>query len=267
MTTDAGAATRGPALGYIPGVPAEPAGTFAPASAGGPLNLPSVQEHRSLRDQVTHALRAALIAGELRPDVIYSAPTLAAQFRVSATPVREAMLDLAKEGLIEVVRNKGFRVTALSPRDLDEYTEIRSLIEVPMAVRIARTADQDALEALRPVAAAIVRAAEARDLIGYLEADRQFHLGLLSLGGNQRLVEVVGDLRKRSRLYGLNGLAARGALIASAREHEEILDLVIARDEAGVERAMSGHLGHIRSLWADHQAERETGGEGDTAPA
>ncbi|MCF2531885.1 GntR family transcriptional regulator [Yinghuangia soli] len=222
---------------------------FAPATTGA-LNLPSIQEHRSLRDQVTHALRAALIAGELRPDVIYSAPTLAAQFRVSPTPVREAMLDLAKEGLIEVVRNKGFRVTALTARDLDEYTEIRALIEVPTAVRIARTGDRDALEALRPVAAAIVRAAEARDLIGYLEADRQFHLGLLSLAGNQRLVETVGDLRKRSRLYGLDSLAARGALVASAQEHERILDLIIAGDAEGVEAAMSEHLGHVRSLWA-----------------
>lgn len=226
-------------------------GGSAPDTGTGSLNLPSVQEHRSLRDQVTHALRAALIAGELRPDVIYSAPTLAAQFRVSATPVREAMLDLAKEGLIEVVRNKGFRVTALSPRDLDEYTEIRALIEVPMAVRVARTADRDALEALRPVAAAIVRAAEARDLIAYLESDRQFHLGLLRLTGNDRLVETVGDLRKRSRLYGLDNLAARGILVASAREHEEILDLMIAGDAEGVARAMGEHLGHIRSLWAE----------------
>lgn len=221
----------------------------------GSLNLPSVREHRSLRDQVTHALRAALIAGELRPDVVYSAPSLAAQFRVSATPVREAMLDLVKEGLVEVVRNKGFRVTALSGRDLDEYTEIRALIEIPVIERLAETADHAALEALRPVAAAIVAAAERRDLIGYLESDRQFHLGLLELGGNRRLVEVVGDLRKRSRLYGLTRLAERGALVASAREHEEILDLLLAGDAAGVRRAMSEHLGHIRSLWSDRAGE------------
>ncbi|MEU8131917.1 GntR family transcriptional regulator [Streptodolium elevatio] len=230
-------------------------GGFAPTAGSGSLNLPTVQEHRSLRDQVTHALRAALVAGELRPDTIYSAPTLAAQFRVSATPVREAMLDLAKEGLIEVVRNKGFRVTALSARDLDEYTEIRALIEVPVAVRLAGTADREALEALRPVAAEIVRAAEAHDLIGYLEADRQFHLGLLSLAGNRRLVDVVGDLRKRSRLHGLDDLAARGALVASAREHEGILELIIAGDTERVESAMREHLGHIRSLWAAPEAE------------
>ncbi|GAA1069754.1 GntR family transcriptional regulator [Kitasatospora arboriphila] len=213
-----------------------------------PRALISVQER--LRDQVAHALRAALISGELRPGVVYSAPALAADFGVSATPVREAMLDLAREGLVEAVRNKGFRVTELSERDLDEFTEIRALIEVPTVGRVTRTATRDQLEALRPEAEAIVAAAREHDLIAYLEADRRFHLGLLGLAGNARLVETVGDLRKRSRLYGLTRLDQRGELVSSAEEHLELLDLMIAGDAEAAEECMSRHLGHVRSLWA-----------------
>ncbi|MFD8593490.1 GntR family transcriptional regulator [Kitasatospora sp. NPDC059646] len=213
-----------------------------------PRNLISVQER--LRDQVAHALRAALISGELRPGVVYSAPALAADFGVSATPVREAMLDLAREGLVEAVRNKGFRVTELSERDLDEFTEIRALIEVPTVGRVARTATADQLEALRPQAEAIVAAARKHDLIGYLEADRQFHLDLLALAGNARLVETVGDLRKRSRLYGLNRLDQRGELVSSAEEHLELLDVLLTGDAKAAEECMTRHLGHIRHLWA-----------------
>ncbi|MET8703273.1 GntR family transcriptional regulator [Kitasatospora sp. NPDC058032] len=223
-----------------------------------PRTLISVQER--LRDQVAHALRAALISGELRPGVVYSAPALAADFGVSATPVREAMLDLAREGLVEAVRNKGFRVTELTERDLDDFTEIRALIEVPTVGRVARTANADQLEALRPQAEAIVAAAGKQDLIGYLEADRQFHLDLLGLAGNTRLVEVVGDLRKRSRLYGLNRLAERGELVSSAEEHLELLDLMIAGDAPAAESCMTRHLSHVRSLWAEDQrvAEEES---------
>ncbi|GAA1381943.1 GntR family transcriptional regulator [Kitasatospora putterlickiae] len=220
-----------------------------------PRTLISVQER--LRDQVAHALRAALISGELRPGVVYSAPALAADFGVSATPVREAMLDLAREGLVEAVRNKGFRVTELTERDLDDFTEIRALIEVPTVGRVARTANADQLEALRPQAEAIVVAAGKQDLIGYLEADRQFHLDLLGLAGNSRLVEVVGDLRKRSRLYGLNRLAERGELVSSAEEHLELLDLMIAGDAPAAESCMTRHLSHVRSLWADDHQEAE----------
>lgn len=203
-----------------------------------------------LRDQVGHALRAALIAGELRPGVVYSAPALAADFGISATPVREAMLDLAREGLVEPVRNKGFRVTVMNERDLDQYTEIRALIEVPTVGRVTRTATAEQLEELRPVAEEIVAAARAHDLIGYLEADRRFHLTLLGLAGNERLVESVGDLRKRSRLYGLTRLDERGELVSSAEEHIELLDLMVSGDAEAAEECMARHLGHVRSLWA-----------------
>ncbi|GAB7186204.1 GntR family transcriptional regulator [Kitasatospora sp. Ki12] len=220
-----------------------------------PRTLISVQER--LRDQVAHALRAALISGELRPGVVYSAPALAADFGVSATPVREAMLDLAREGLVEAVRNKGFRVTELTERDLDDYTEIRALIEVPTIGRVTRTATEDQLERLRPQAEAIVAAARKHDLIGYLEADRQFHLDLLGLAGNARLVDVVGDLRKRSRLYGLTRLDERGELVSSAEEHLELLDLMIAGDADAAEACMTRHLSHVRSLWAGQEEAAE----------
>ncbi len=118
---------------------------------------------------------------------MYSAPSLAAELGVSATPVREAMLDLAREGLVEAVRNKGFRITEMTDRDLDEFTEIRTLIEVPTVGRVARSARPEQLEALRPLARQIVTAAERHDVLAYLEADHQFHLELLSLAGNQHL--------------------------------------------------------------------------------
>ncbi|AWE53369.1 MULTISPECIES: GntR family transcriptional regulator [Streptomyces] len=224
--------------------------TGAPSTAAAPA-LPSLGGRRSsYREKVADALRAALIAGELRPGEVYSAPGLAARFGVSATPVREAMLDLAKEGLVDTVPNKGFRVTAVSEKQLDEYKHIRALIEIPTVVELAATADPVSLEALRPAAREIVRAAADGDLIAYVEADTRFHLGLLALAGNAHLVEVVRDLRKRSRLYGLTALVEAGRLLASAEEHLELLDALLTRDERAVGEVMTRHLGHVRGLWA-----------------
>ncbi|MFI6980215.1 GntR family transcriptional regulator [Embleya sp. NPDC050154] len=217
----------------------------------GALALPSFDDRPILRDRVARELRAALIAGEMRPGVVYSAPALAAQFGVSPTPVREAMLDLANEGLVEAVRNKGFRVTELSDRELDEFTEVRALIEIPVVARLAGVVTPAQLAALRPVAEEIVAAAEVSDLIRYVEADRRFHLSLLALAGNEHLVRVVGDLRKRSRLYGLSRLAENGRLVASAAEHLELLDALATGDPARAESVMARHIGHVRNLWAD----------------
>ncbi|MFJ6656574.1 GntR family transcriptional regulator [Streptomyces sp. NPDC091377] len=215
----------------------------------------SVQAH--LRDQVANALRAALTAGELRPGVLYSAPTLAAKLNVSATPVREAMLDLVREGMVEAVRNKGFRVTEMTEQDLDEFTEIRTLIEVPTVGRVTATAGAEQLEALRPLARQIVTAAQEHDVLKYLEADHRFHLELLALAGNHHLVAVVADLRKRSRLFGLSSLNETGRLVASAQEHVELLDLMVSGRVAEAEECMRRHLAHVRTLWADGRADAE----------
>jgi DNA-binding GntR family transcriptional regulator len=215
-----------------------------------PLALPALGGRRPYREQVAEALRAALIAGELRPGEVHSAPALAARFGVSATPVREAMLELAREGMVETLPNKGFRVTPVSDRELDEYTQIRALIEIPVVTGLAATAATEAIEALRPEAEAIRAAAAAGDLIGYVEADRRFHLGLLALAGNTHLVRVVGDLRGRARLYGLQSLLERGGLLASAEEHLTLLDGLVARDAEAVRACMTHHLSHVRGVWA-----------------
>nr|WP_238345367.1 GntR family transcriptional regulator [Actinopolymorpha cephalotaxi] len=205
---------------------------------------------RSLRDEVSDALRAALVSGQMRPGVVYSAPALAARFGVSATPVREAMLDLARTGLVEVVRNKGFRVTEVSDAELDDITELRGLIEVPTVTRLAGEVPAQAYAELRPLAQAIVDAARAGDLIGYVEADRRFHLDLLRLAGNAALVDTVAELRERTRLFGLGRLAERGVLETSAREHLALLDLLEAGDAEAVRKLMRRHLGHVRGTWA-----------------
>ncbi|MBO3748660.1 GntR family transcriptional regulator [Streptosporangiaceae bacterium NEAU-GS5] len=214
------------------------------------LDLPAVGDRQSLREQVAQALRDALVAGEMRPGVVYSAPVLAAQFGVSATPVREAMLDLAKEGLVEAVRNKGFRVTEMSDRDLDELTTIRQLIEVPTVAALAGVAPVADFERLRPVAQEIVSAAERADLLAYVNADLRFHVELLALSGNAHLVAVVRDLRSRARLYGLRGLAERGILADSAREHLDLLDALVRGDAEASERIMDHHIQHVRGIWA-----------------
>ena len=214
------------------------------------IELPNLNERTSLRQQVAKALRAAMISGQLQPGVVYSAPALAATFGVSATPVREAMLDLAKEGLVEAVRNKGFRVTELSEQDLDELTELRMLIEVPSTAALAGRLDAAALAELRELASAIEAGAATGNLIGYLEADREFHLTLLGHGGNRHLVELVGELRSRARLYGLGRLAGSGVLVESAREHAALLDLIERGDTAATETLIRQHIRHVRGSWA-----------------
>jgi DNA-binding GntR family transcriptional regulator len=213
-------------------------------------DLPGIGRRENLRDRIRDALRAAIISGELQPGVVYSAPALGAQFGVSATPVREAMLDLVKEGLVVPQPNKGFRVTEVSDEDLDNLAAVRLLIEPPAVRETVAVIPEADLPELRGLAQDIVDAAERRDLVGYIEADHVFHLTLLGYSGNRFLVDVVSNLRSQTRLLGLTPLLRSGTLVRSAAEHHELLDLVQARDPVGAELLMHRHIGHVRGLWA-----------------
>ena len=128
---------------------------------GDDLSLGLLATRRSYREGVVEVLRAALVSGQMKPGRLYSAPTLAGQLGVSATPVREAMSELAAQGMVEVVRNRGFRVRELSDVELDEITQLRQLIEVPTTAALARSCDPGAIDAIRPLAASIETAARA----------------------------------------------------------------------------------------------------------
>lgn len=202
----------------------------------------------SLREQVADALRAAVIAGELEAGRVYSVPGLATRFEVSATPVREALLDLAKEGLVAAVPNKGYRVIELSDDDLDEVTHLRLLLEVPAVRDAAARITPEQVAVLRPLARQIEDAHAEGDLIGHLQADRRFHLELVAIAGNARLVELVGQLRALSRLYGLRADAE--ALGASMREHTELLDLLEMGKIDEAADLTARHIRHTRAEWA-----------------
>jgi DNA-binding GntR family transcriptional regulator len=207
-------------------------------------------ERLSLSEQALSVIRQAMIRGELRPGEIYSAAALASRLGVSNSPVREAMLTLVNEGLMVPVRNRGFQVVGFSDRDLEEIYEVRRLLEIPSMVEVARRAAEFDFAPLRELAERNVAAAAAGDLDGYLETDREFHLRLTELVGNQRLLKTIAGLRDHTRLFGLTGLLAQGQLTASAAEHVVILEAIERGDVEQTEESMSVHLGHIVKEWA-----------------
>lgn len=216
---------------------------------------PSPLQTVSLREQALAFIRQSMVAGDIVPGEIYSASSFASQLGISNSPVREAMLTLVNEGLMETVRNRGFRVVPLSDKDRANIYQLRLDLEVPAMGRLAasgRLAGQEAK--FTELAAEIVAAESREDMVGYLESDRQFHLGLIDLLDNSQLAAIVANLRDQTRLYGLRSLSERGLLAASAAEHQPILDAVAAQNRSLAEQLTREHLEHIQHDWAGRPA-------------
>ena len=202
----------------------------------------------TIRARVERALGARIAAGVVPAGTLLTVPLLADEFGVSATPVREAVLELQRRGFVEPARNRGFRVTPVDAAHAEHVAAVRELLEPP-AMRALAAARPD-LAAARAGSDRIAASAAAGDLEAYLEEDRAFHLGLTALTGNPMLTAVVDDLRARTRLPGLAALVGSSELAASAAEHHELLDAIEAGDGERAEAVMRRHIGHTTGWWA-----------------
>lgn len=209
-------------------------------------------QQTNLRDQALEVLKLRLVSGDLAPGQIYSAASIAAELGVSNSPVREAMLTLVNQGLMETVRNRGFRVVPLTERERQNVYDLRVLLEIPSTARLATMKEKVAARAseFEQIAADMVARANEGDIVGYLNCDRNFHIGLLELLENEQLTAIVGNLRDQSRQYGLRALSDRGELVRSAAEHKPILDAILKGDAELTRQLMTDHLGHLVGEWA-----------------
>ena len=159
---------------------------------------------------------------------------------MAARPTVLAGLALVVTGLVEVVPNRGFRVTVVDDRDLDDIRALRLILEIAAIELVVERASDASLNELEARLAELEAAASTGDVPAYLVADRAFHLELLALAGNRRLVRIAAELRDQARL------AAAETLEVMAEEHRPILEAIQARDVARAQRIMARHLEHAR---------------------
>lgn len=202
----------------------------------------------TLKDTTEVLIRRALLSGAMRPGQIYSANSLATQLGVSNSPAREAMMSLAGKGLLEVVRNRGFRVVEMTDRDKQEVYDLRMLIEVEAVRRVAGAGvDEATAQRMRTLTEDTVASAHSEDIVDYLEADQLYHARLVDLLGNSRWTAIVENLRDQSRITDFyHHLKENGRLEDSAAEHRGITEAVVAGDPERAAELMIRHLDYAR---------------------
>ena len=205
---------------------------------------------QNLRQQVLRQVRAEIISGQSPPGTMYSVPSLAASLKVSTTPVREALLELSRSGLIEPMRNRGFKVVEPTLEGLNNLFDLREVLELHAASIVARLPKKD-LSTLAGWADEIARAVREEDIRLYIEADRSYHRDLVAAAGNSLLTETVMGLRDKMRLYGIGSRAGQERQQASIAEHYRIIELMEAGDEAAVIALLRGHVRSWQPIFID----------------
>ena len=205
---------------------------------------------QNLREQVLQQVRAEIISGQSMPGSMYSVPTLAASLGVSTTPVREALLELTRSGLIEPIRNRGFKVVEPTLNELRNVFDLREVLELHAAAIVARKPEKD-LRGLVALADDIAHAVKTEDIMLYLEADRSFHRLLTAAADNERLTEMVMGLRDQMRLYGIKSRAGLERQNESTAEHYEIIKLATTGDVEGLTNLLRRHIRAWEPIFVD----------------
>ncbi|WP_214366445.1 GntR family transcriptional regulator [Pseudonocardia sp. H11422] len=187
-------------------------------------------------------IQQAIRDGAIRQEVRYSENELAETLGMSRTPVREALISLSREGLVEIESQRGFRLRQLSDAERQEVFDLRSLLESYAAGKLALSASDDDIRRLRELVDGQAELGSAPDESAFLALDEQFHLLQSELLGLERTHATMVSLRGAMWLMGFQALALPQRQEAVIAEHRAIVEAIARRDPDAATEAARAHI-------------------------
>lgn len=205
-----------------------------------------MERSRQVAPQIFEALRELIVSIELPPGAVLPRAELAERYGVSQTPVRDALMRLGEEGLVDIFPQHATVVSRIDvPAALRAHFLRRSL-ELEIVRELAGRASEanaSLLSRLREQIARQTRANAAQDYAAFTEADREFHREMYEATAMGELFVLMrqrsGHVDRLRRLH----LPAKGKAQAVVRDHKAIVDAIEARQPAAAQAALRAHLG------------------------
>lgn len=204
--------------------------------------LSAVERPDTLARSAYLRLQEAIREGSVQHGPLYSENELAETLGMSRTPVREAVIALAREGLLEVSAQRGFRVRKLSAEEQAEVFDLRALLESYVVRQLADDTPDGAAEQLSGVLDRQERLVHVGQRSQFLAIDEEFHLLMPQIAGLARTHDTLGQLRGAMWLLGHEALARPERDRAVLDEHRAIVAAIVAGDADAAAEAVAAHL-------------------------
>lgn len=207
--------------------------------------LTSESPTRSLRHRVLETIQDAIWSGRLKPGAHLVETEVAEQLGVSRGPVREALRELEKRGLITNIPNRGAFVVQWSIEDVVDMFGVRRVLEGLAARLAARRINPADLAELEHIVEQMRREGQAGDPLRIVDCEMQFHRALVEFSGNKQLIRIMDDISAQVRMY-IAAAEVRYRLYADlaaiAEQHEPIVAAIRARDPDAAAREAEDHV-------------------------
>lgn len=217
-----------------------------------PVKLDS---YKPLREIVLEALREAIVSGVLEPGERLMEIQLAEEMGVSRTPVREAIRKLELEGFVVMIPRKGAYVAGVSYKDVKDVFEIRRALEVLAAGLAAEKATDEEIEQMER---ALHYDNEPNSLEEIVQADTDFHALVYKASRNERLTQILSNLREQIQRFRATSLAVPGRLKTAIQEHMEMVDNIARHDVEGAQNIATLHIENAANVMFETMRESES---------
>jgi DNA-binding GntR family transcriptional regulator len=197
---------------------------------------------RSAAERAYSAIRQSILEGKIPFETELREDAVATQLEMSRTPVREALQNLAREGLLEPGTRRKLVVRRPTPELSDEILTMRIALECEAIARACKVATDDELDEIRLMIFKQRRAADNDEISAFLEADGNFHFQIALAAKFPVLHDTLMRLHAFTRLLGLQALQESGRMSRVIAEHEAVLEALEKRDEKRARAAMRAHL-------------------------
>ena len=204
-----------------------------------PINFDSYQP---LREAVCEALRDAIRKGILEPGERLMEVQVAEELGISRTPVREAIRKLEQEGYVIMMPRRGTYVSDVSESDIKEIFEIRSALEALATGLAARRIEQEELETLQSLLFDIEGYIKQNDIEKIVETDIKFHGLLYQVSRNERLVNIISNLKEQLARFRTLSMSYPGRLYETLEEHSEMVEAIANGDVSAARDAAEHHM-------------------------
>ncbi|MBL6945833.1 MAG: GntR family transcriptional regulator [Rhodospirillales bacterium] len=201
-----------------------------------------VPRRPSLTEDAYERLKAEILENRMAPGFQATEPDVAQKLGMSRTPVREALIRLQEEGLVEVIPRRGMRVLPLSPDDMREIYEVLCCVEAEAAVLLAaRRPSAAEVAPLETTITDMEAALETNDLDAWAEADAKYHHTLAELCGNRRLAAIAKTHQNQAHRARIFTLRLRERPVGSTDDHRDQVAAILDGDVARVEKLFRAH--------------------------
>jgi DNA-binding GntR family transcriptional regulator len=191
---------------------------------------------------VVTEIRAAILSGEFVPNQRLVEADLSERFTASRARVRAALLELANEGLIERVQNRGARVRAVQLEEAIEISEVRMVVEGLCAAKAAQRITEDESRELEAIGESMRAAVASGDVLGYSGLNERLHRRVREISGQRAAASVLERLRAQNVRHQFRLAMHPGRPGVSLPEHLAIIDAIRAHDAEAAEKAARAHL-------------------------